>query len=80
MKITYDEPKREANLIKHKLDLASVTEAFFETALVVAAKAGRYKAIGTIDGLAMSVIFKPLGSEAFSVISLRRASKKERQR
>ena len=80
MLVTYDERKREANLDKHGLDFASVTEGFFEAASVVEAKAGRYMAIGSIDGVTASLVFRPLGAEAFALISLRRASKKERDR
>lgn len=32
MKIVWDEPKREANLFKHKLDFADLDETFFENA------------------------------------------------
>jgi uncharacterized DUF497 family protein len=36
-------------------------------------------AIGEFDGQIISVVFKPLGSEALSVISMRIASRKERK-
>ncbi len=79
MKITCDPPKRLANLAKHKLDLADVGEDFFAGAIVQPAQAGRFKALGILNGKAVAAIFKPLGSEAFAVISLRPASKKERE-
>ncbi len=79
MKITCDPPKRLANLAKHKLDLAVIGEDFFAGAIVRPAQAGRFKALGILDGRAVAVIFKPLGSEAFAIISLRPASKRERE-
>ena len=79
MKITWDEPKRIANLAKHGLDFASVTPAIFDSNVVQAANAGRLKAIGYVNGAAVTMIFRPLGSEGFAIISLRPASQKERQ-
>jgi uncharacterized DUF497 family protein len=79
MKIVWDEPKREANIAKHGLDFASLTVAFFEAAHVEAARRNRFLAIGEIEGTAVVVVvFRPLGSEALSVISMRRANKNER--
>ncbi len=79
MKIIPDEPKRLANLDKHGLDQGNVDEWFVADAVVVPARAGRFKAIGKLHGRRVAVIFKPLGSEAFSIISLRSASKKQSQ-
>jgi uncharacterized DUF497 family protein len=77
--IIWDEPKRLANLDKHGLDFALVDLDFFAGALVVASAAGRFKAVGLIGGvLTAVVIFAPLGQEAVSIISLRRANRKER--
>lgn len=43
------------------------------------AKAGRFLAIGALNGeIIVAVVFRPLGSEAVSVISMRPASRKER--
>lgn len=80
MKIVWDEPKRRANLLKHGFDFAALTEGFFAAATIVPAKAGRFMAVGDLDGVAMVVVvvFAPLGSEAVSVISMRRATAKER--
>ncbi|WP_075291314.1 BrnT family toxin [Pararhizobium arenae] len=78
MKIVYDESKRLSNIAKHALDFAEIDLAFFEAAIVVAAKARRFKAIGPFrDGLT-SVVFFQLGEEGLSLISMRPASKKER--
>lgn len=59
--ILWDEPKREANLVKHGLDFASVTMAFFLSARIAPARAGRYQALGWVDGRPVVAIFKPLG-------------------
>lgn len=79
MKIAWDEPKREANIAKHGLDFAALTVEFFETASIKDAKEGRLLAIGEFEGITIiAVVFRPLGSEALSVISMRRTSKTER--
>jgi len=79
VKIVWDEPKRQANLVKHGLDFASVRFEFFLTARIAGTKAGRYQALGLLDGRPVVVIFKRLGAEAFSLISLRPASAAERR-
>ena len=78
MKITFDEPKRLSNLNNRGLDFAALTIEFFEASIVVPAKDGRFKAIGEFEGSVLAVIFKPLGAEAIAVISMRHASRKER--
>lgn len=79
MKIVWDEVKRQSNLAKHGLDFASLAVEFFEAAHVEAARNNRFLAIGELDGVAVvAVVFRPLGVEALSVISMRRASEKER--
>jgi uncharacterized DUF497 family protein len=81
MKILWDEPKRLANLEKHGLDFADLTEAFFDTALVLPshAKAGRWIGIGRNVRGVIVVVFVVLGTEALSVISMRPASRNERK-
>ena len=78
MKIIWDEPKRISNLAKHGLDFADLDLDFFVTADVIPAKDGRYKAVGQLNGGVVIVVFAPLGSEAVSVVSMRPASRKER--
>lgn len=80
MKIVWEENKRQANLEKHKgFDFADLTVEFFEVATIVPAKNGRYMAIGEFRGeTVIATIFAPLGAEAISIISMRRASRKER--
>ncbi|HXY58809.1 MAG TPA: BrnT family toxin [Methylocystis sp.] len=80
MKIVWDEPKRLSNLDKHGLDFAALTPDFFLGALVVPAKEGRFAAIGRLANGTIVVIFARRGSKAISVISMRRASRKERER
>lgn len=79
MLILWDQPKRHANLEKHGLDFAELTIEFFEGALVVTAKDGRFKALGRLADGTVAVIFATLGTEALSVISMRPASDKERK-
>lgn len=79
MRITYDEPKRRTNIAKHGLDFAVLTVEFFEGALIYPARDGRALAIGDLEGqIVVAVVFRPMGSEALSVISMRPASRKER--
>ena len=79
MKITWDPPKRIANIVKHRMDFATLTEEFFANALVISAKRGRYKAIGVDANGVISALFVTLGLEGISVISMRPASKNERK-
>ncbi len=78
MRIVWDEPKRLSNIDKHGLDFADVGIDFFLDALVIPARAGRFVAIGELNGEAVAVVFAKHGVEAVSVISMRSASRKER--
>jgi len=79
VRITYDLPKREANLLKHGMDFSDLEDgAFFLNAVVLPAKNGRYMAIGRLAEEMISVVFAPLGEEGLSIISMRPASRKER--
>jgi uncharacterized protein len=79
MKIVNDPPKRLINLKRHELDFDELTVEFFETAEILPAKQGRYMAINRFAGRVLTVVFKRLGTEAISVISMRPASRKERK-
>lgn len=79
MKITFDPPKREETLAERRLDMADLTREFFDEATIFEAKKGRLMAIGQFRGDLITVIFTLLGTEAVSVISMRRASRKERR-
>ncbi len=79
MNITYDEPKRLSNIVKHDgLDFASLTVEFFDAAAIYPAKEERLLAIGAFEGTVIAVVFQPLGTEALAIISMRSASRKER--
>jgi hypothetical protein len=79
MKIVWDEIKRQANLEKHGLDFADLTEEFFAEAAIVPAEDRRSKAIGRLADGTIAVIFATLGTEAISVISMRPANRTERR-
>jgi uncharacterized protein len=76
----WDELKRLSNLAKHGLDFADVEAQFdFATAVVSPAKVHRFKAIGRFGRKVVVLVFRPLGTDAISLISLREASKRERR-
>jgi len=60
------------------MDFADLTYEFFLSSVNIPAKDGRFKAIGQLDDGVVVVIYATLGSEALSVISMRRANRKER--
>ena len=79
MKILFDETKRRHNLTKNGLDFSQLTLDFFETSIVYPARDGRYMALGDFENrTVLAVVFRPLGAEAISVISMRVASRNER--
>lgn len=79
MTIVWDEPKRQQNLAKHRLDFAELDLAFFIRASIRTAKTGRAIAIGEFQGrLIIAVVFLPMGREAISIISMRPASRRGR--
>jgi uncharacterized DUF497 family protein len=81
MKIVWDSPKRLTNLAKHGLDFADLDPDFFAGALVSPAEGDRFVAAGEFQAeIIVTVVFKPLGAEAVSVISMRPASRQERIR
>jgi uncharacterized protein len=78
MQIVWDERKRQINLEKHGLDFADLNTDFFEHSLIIDGKKGRLLAIGFFEGFGILVAHVRYGQEAISVISMRRASAKER--
>ena len=79
MPIVWDERKRLINISQHGFDFALVESEFdFADAIFMPTRDGRVKAIGSFEGRLAVLIFRPLGEEAISLISLRSASKKER--
>lgn len=80
MEIVWDAVKRRANLAKHGLDFADLEPAFFAAAMMRPGHSGRTLAIGRhANGFVVAVVFRPLGKEALSIISLRPASVRERE-
>lgn len=84
MKVVWDEPKRQANILTHGLDLADAESFEWETAIVVPGHAGkdgrpRFRSIGILGNELVTLVFSPLGAEAISVISMRPASRAERK-
>lgn len=77
MRILWDEPKRLANIDKHGLDFSALTEEFFASAVIRVARGERYLAVGELSSSFVAVVFRPLGAEALSVISMRPANRKE---
>ncbi|WP_363325474.1 BrnT family toxin [uncultured Methylobacterium sp.] len=75
----WDEPKRLANLDKHGLDFAGLDPGFFLSAVVRVSHSGRFLALNRHQGLPVAVVFRPLGSGAISLISLRPARADERR-
>ena len=78
MMLLWDEPKRRSNLLKHGLDFAGLDDAFFLRSRVVEERSGRYAVVGEHRGKWIVVVLKPMGREAISIISMRRANRKER--
>ena len=80
MKIVWDEAKRLSNLAKHGLDFADRGADFFAEAALSAADKNRFVAVGEWAGITITVVFRPLVAEAIAVISMRPASRKDRER
>lgn len=87
MRFTYGQPKRQANIAKHGIDLAEFEMAFsfdrFLTIMIKSSRTGRkrFKLIGSWHGQTVVVaIVSPLGSEAIDVVSVRLANAKEKAR
>jgi uncharacterized DUF497 family protein len=76
--IVWDEPKRQANLIKHWIDFGDIDEEFFAAAVIRKANADRWFTIGRLNGV-VTVIFARLGTEGISIISARAANRKEKR-
>ena len=68
MKIVWDEPKRQANIVTHGLDLADAESFDWETALVVPGRTGkggrpRFRAIGRLGNELVTLVFSPLAHD-----------------
>lgn len=69
MTIVWDEPKRIANLEKHGLDFADLSETFFDNALVIPSHhaSKRWGAVGVSIRGVIVVVFARLGREGVSI-------------
>jgi uncharacterized protein len=79
MQISFDEIKRQSNLAKHGLDFADLDVEYFANSIVVPAKLGRFMAIGVLSKDVIATVFVMLGTQGLSIVSMRRASRKERK-
>jgi uncharacterized DUF497 family protein len=79
VRILWDEPKRLANLDKHRLDFADLSPEFFTGGSVRPVRQDRLQAIGRHAGRTVAVIVRPLGSEAIAIVSMRPAKRRERK-
>jgi uncharacterized protein len=62
------------------MDFADLDPEFLGRAVIRLSNEGRSLAIGIFKGaVIIVVVYRPLGAEAVSVISMRRASRKERK-
>lgn len=82
MIFTYDPPKRALNIANHGFDLADAGSCDWTNALItpsygVRLGSARFKAVLPFEGELVAVVFQRLGIEALSVISMRRASRRE---
>jgi uncharacterized DUF497 family protein len=80
MKIVWDELKRRSNLAKHGYDFADLTEQFFEDGNDIPSYDDRRLLVGKFGRKTIVVVFRPLGQEAVSVISMRDANRKDIER
>lgn len=79
MKFVWDELKRETNLRKHRMDFAEAGSVDWNSAVIQPSYGGRFLAVVPYgDGL-IAIAFARLGTEAFSIISMRPASRRERR-
>lgn len=79
MRIVVDEPKRRANLLKHGMDFDDAAVFDWPGSLIVAARDGRSKAIGMLRERPVTIVFRRLGTEGLSIVSMRPSSRKERR-
>lgn len=79
MIIVWDESKRLANLDKHGLDFGDVDAFEWSEAMIAPSHSRRFKAIGRYRSRVVVVVFSMLGSEAISIVGMRRGSEKERR-
>ena len=83
MEFQWDEAKRAANLAKHGFDFLRAVDVFLGPHLLIpahnAATEQRWLAIGTTNGVPVTVVFTPRG-QAIRIISIRSARRGERRK
>jgi uncharacterized DUF497 family protein len=84
MYVTWDDYKQRLNLKSHHLDFADHEDFDWENAVILPAKPGkrgepRFRAVGLWRDHLITIVFSPLGSEAISLVSMRRSSRSERR-
>jgi uncharacterized DUF497 family protein len=84
MRLVWDESKRERNVRVHGFDFDEAYDFSWEAALIVPTYPGRgnrtrWRATGQLGDRLVTIIFSPLGSEAYSLISMRPAGRRERR-
>jgi len=84
MVIEWDEAKNRANVRKHGFDFSDAEE-MFRGALIVAADTrtdygeNRWTGLGMVGGRLAQVVFAEVDDETLRIISLRKATTRERQ-
>ncbi len=74
MRIVWDAHKRLTNLEKHGFDFKDLTWDWIGALESKPARGGRLIVIGQLNGRHVAVVFARLGTEAVSIISMRRAN------
>ena len=82
-RFVWDEPKRLRNIEIHGLDFEDAVAFEWEHAAITpsySSRQGRQRfiATGLFEGDLITIVFSLFGAEAYSIISMRRASRKER--
>jgi hypothetical protein len=78
----WDEQKRVTTLAKHGIDFVDAVRVFYSSPLIVQSSIGaeqRWLAIGTLDGVAITVVFTMRGSVT-RLVTVRKARRNERKR
>ena len=84
MRFEWDEAKNQANIRKHGIDFNDAA-ALFSSALLVASDARRdygeerFHGVGLLHGRVVVVVFTQRTPETIRLISLRKASRRERK-
>lgn len=80
--ISWDEPKRQANLRKHKIDLADLEPVFDSPMITVEDARERYgelrlQSLGMWHGRVIFLVWTPRGDDIAHLISCRYADRQE---